>query len=147
MEGFNFKATDSRSEKLKVEDDQDVEHFKENLKNAEGVDFSPFLGAGFDSDFFADKLAILPSSKETFEAWNHFLQKDEGGKFSDRKIEFSLLFNIVDKLIGAGDAPMLFPVFIKAVQDFGEARDIPSDHITPERMGRFYYQVSGSVPT
>lgn len=146
IEGFNFKKVDTRPETRAREDDQDIERFRENLKSTEGADFSLFLGEGFDADFFADKLAMLPSSKETFDAWNDFLQADESGKFNDRKIEFSLLYNIVDKLIGSGNAPMLFPVFIKAVQDFGEARGIPSDHITPERMGRFYHRISGAVP-
>jgi hypothetical protein len=146
MEGFNSKAVNARSETPPETDDHELEQFKEKLDNAEGVDFSLFLGEGFDAEFFADKLAPLPSSNKSFEAWNDFLRQDEGGKFSDRKIELSLLYKIVDKLIGAGDAPMLFPVFIKAVQDFGEARGIPSDHVTPERMERFYHYVVGGVP-
>ncbi len=68
---------------------------------------------------------------------------DEEGKFQDRQIEFSLLYNIVDKLIGSGNGPLLFPVFIKAVQDFSEQRNIRSDHVTPERMERFYRQMVG----
>lgn len=90
-------------------------------------------------------MGVLPPKNQAFEAWNSFLRENQGEKFQDRQIEISLLSKIVSKLLGESDAPLLFPVFIKAVQDYSKNRDLPTDHITPELMEQFYNQVSVSL--
>ena len=143
IEGFKFEPPPAQSEELGEQEREKIEFYQRSLEQGEGFDFSAYLGEGFDAEFFADKMATFPHD-EMYEGWNEFLEEDEGGTYQDRQIEFGVLHKIVNKLTGQSDAPLMFPVFIQGMQDYCENRGIPADHITLERMERFYNHMTTS---
>lgn len=111
-------------------------------RSPETPDFSMTLGEGFDNEFFADKLQTFPH-KKMYEGWNSFLETEEDTELAKRTIETSVFESIFNKLMGMkSDAPMLFPVFIQGIQSYYKENSIPYDHVTPERMERFYEHMS-----
>lgn len=107
----------------------------ENNQGFQEHDPSTFLGEGFDAQFFADKTDIIRYG-DAHPAWNELLEQED---LSDRKVEEpSFLDGLFAKLSGKNDAPLLYPVFIDGLQRYYQEQGIPSDHVTPDRMDKFY---------
>lgn len=128
IEGFNANNSDRQTREGAAEANESFA--------SEGINFSDFLGEGFDDEFFADKLKTFPQGK-IFDEWNEFLQS-EGGDLSDKTIESDFLTKLAQKLSGHNDAPVMFPVFVQALQSHYQAKGVFFDNVTPERMQRFY---------
>ena len=107
-----------------------------------GDGFEAMLGPGFDKEFFADKLQTFPQRK-MFEGWNAFLLA-ENEDLHDRVIEFGTLTTLIDTVTRQNTVPLMFPVFVQGVQSYNKSEGVPIDHITPERMQRFYECMEGA---
>lgn len=108
--------------------------------------FALILGEGFDMDYFADKLDMFPHN-EIRDGWNEFLEEEDGGQYKDRQIEVdsNVLIKAIEKISGLSDAPTMFPVFIEGIKDYYEKEGISADHVTPERMEKFYEMISSGA--
>lgn len=106
-----------------------------------------FLGEGFDRAFF-DSVGerMLPISTLN-DGWNEFLRAEPEQELQERTIEFDIWTKIDEILSGSANAPCPFPVFILGLKNYYKSKNIPEDHITPERMRRFYTSVGGGTPT
>jgi hypothetical protein len=108
----------------------------------EQADLSTFLGEGFDAEYFTDKTMAFPHDS-LYAEWNAFLVS-EGGELIERTIEHGVLEGFLSKLTGAhNDAPLMYPVFIQGLQQYYGSQGMSHDHVTPERMQRFYDTMVG----
>ena len=101
------------------------------------LDFSDLLGNGFDNEFFADKMEVFPHDK-IFDGWNDFLLLEDDETLQELRMEKGMLDTLFNKVTGLSSAPVMFPVFVQGLQSFYTKEHGTHQHITPDRMQRFY---------
>lgn len=123
----------------------------DNIKQHEGevgpneqapIGFETFLGEGFDAEYFSSMDAIHLPHTELIDRWNTFLQEENVQDLENKTIEQGVATRVCNWVTGEGKGPTLYPVFIQGLQEYYKKKGVSHDHVTPERMRRFYDLVS-----